>query len=152
MFEQLGNRNKFCLFWGGMDLLALLIYLSASALRGRIPLYSDAADFLMLSQNFSLDGSAGLWLQAMLISGLVMKVSLVFSAYMFLFKDKLNFILLGIQEALRFATFSCSVSLLPLFLGVFDGPPPVVLSLSGFLLSECGKIGSLWWYYRHPAK
>ena len=79
-----------------------------------------------------------------------MKISLVYTAYLFLFKDKLNYILLGIQEVLRFASLTSSVSLFPLFFS-FIGSHSAALALSGFLVSECAKVGSLWWYHTRSA-
>ena len=152
MFKQLQSRNKILLFWGGMDLLALLLYIGGAMLQGHVPFYSEFAGFFIVLSNFDADGSIGILLQTIFIAGVLMKISLVFSAYMFLFKEKLNFILLSLQEILRFVSFSCSVSFFPLFLYFSDSPRFAVLPLAGFMLSECGKIGSLWWYRCHITK
>ncbi|POT57197.1 hypothetical protein C3432_17745 [Citrobacter amalonaticus] len=150
MLNLFKTRNKILVFWGLMDLLALALYFWSSALRGNIPFYADVVDFYQTFSAFGASEGPGAAIQIFFFVGLLMKISLVYSAYLFLFKDKLNFILLGIQEVLRFASLTSSVSLLPLLLNL-TGSHSAVLALSGFLLSECCKVGSLWWYHKRVA-
>lgn len=150
MFSQFKTRNKILLFWGLMGLLALGVYFWQSTLQGNVPFYSDVVNFTHTFSAFGASEGPGAAIQIVFFVGLLMKVSLVYTVYLFLFKDKLNYILLGVQEILRFASLTSSVSLFPLFFSL-TGSHSAALALSGFLLSECGKVGSLWWYHTRSA-
>ena len=150
MFSLFKSRHKILLFWGLMDLLALGVYFWQSTRQGNVPFYSDVVNFTHTFSDFGASEGPGAAIQIFFFVGVLMKVSLVYSAYLFLFKDKLNYVLLGIQEVLRFASLTSSVSLFPLFFA-FIGSHSAALGLSGFLLSECAKVGSLWWYHTRSA-
>lgn len=150
MFSLFKSRHKILLFWGLMDLLALGVYFWQSTRQGNVPFYSDVVNFTHTFSDFGASEGPGAAIQIFFFVGVLMKVSLVYSAYLFLFKDKLNYVLLGIQEVLRFASLTSSVSLFPLFFA-FIGSHSAALALSGFLLSECAKVGSLWWYHTRSA-
>lgn len=149
MFSQFKTRHKILLFWGLMDLLALGAYFWLSTRQGNVPFYSDVVNFTRTFSAFGASEGPGAAIQIFFV-GVLMKISLVYTAYLFLFKDKLNYILLGIQEVLRFASLTSSVSLFPLFFS-FIGSHSAALALSGFLVSECAKVGSLWWYHTRSA-
>lgn len=150
MFSLFKSRHKILLFWGLMDLLALGIYFWQSTRQGNVPFYSDVVNFTHTFSDLGASEGPGAAIQIFFFVGVLMKISLVYSAYLFLFKDKLNYVLLGIQEVLRFASLTSSVSLFPLFF-TFIGSHSAALALSGFLLSECAKVGSLWWYHTRSA-
>ena len=150
MFSLFKSRHKILLFWGLMDLLALGIYFWQSTRQGNVPFYSDVVNFTHTFSDFGASEGPGAAIQIFFFVGVLMRISLVYSAYLFLFKDKLNYVLLGIQEVLRFASLTSSVSLFPLFF-TFIGSHSAALALSGFLLSECAKVGSLWWYHTRSA-
>ncbi|HGV9225215.1 hypothetical protein P9969_021710 [Citrobacter amalonaticus] len=150
MFSLFKTRNKILLFWGVMDLLALGAYFWLSTRQGNVPFYSDVVNFTRTFSAFGVSEGPGAAIQFFFFVGVLMKISLVYTAYLFLFKDKLNYILLGIQEVLRFASLTSSVSLFPLFFS-FIGSHSAALALSGFLVSECAKVGSLWWYHTRSA-
>lgn len=149
MMTLLKSRSRVLLFWGVMDLLALSMYVFVSLLRGNIPFYSDVVNFSHVLTAFGAEEGPAAAIQLFFFVSLLMTLSLAWSAYMFLCKEKLNFALLAIQEVLRFASLTCSVSLIPLLLNIIGGHVAASLALPGFLVSECGKVGSLWWYHRH---
>ena len=78
---------------------------------------------------------------------IVLLFSLFFSAQCFLRQKLFSFSFLAIQEFMRFATVSCSISVIPLLLNYFYSQD-LVLNISLFIFSEVTKVTTIIWCKR----
>ncbi len=137
-------RSKVFIFWGGMDVLSIITYCFFSLMAGNIPIYSDVQEFLMNLSNLELDGWSLFFIQMLFLLDITLRFSLVYSAWLFLLAKNTSYIFIGFQEILRFCSFMCSLSFIPLVLRFFNGYP-VYVGVGLFIFSECCKVGTLWW-------
>lgn len=147
--QDMTGKNKVFFFWGGMDILAIILYCVNSVRMGRIPVISDTQSFIELwyAHNAVVPG---IFVMILFILDLVLLLSFVVSAILF-FKRKhwaVKFALF--QEVFRLISFRCSVSLFPLLVGVTD-ISNVWVNLILFIISETLKLYSLK-YYKYVQK
>ncbi|KFC01029.1 putative membrane protein [Trabulsiella guamensis ATCC 49490] len=135
-------KNKQFLFWGIMDALAFLSYCFFSLTRHRIPFISDIREVIATIDIVIGGDSAGTLLIGYFICELLMLVSLLVSAYLFLRKKTAAITFAFVQEILRFITMKCSIAIFPIVLTV-TGFSVLAINVGLFLLSEMIKIGSL---------
>ena len=141
-------RNKIFIFWGVMDVLALLGYLFFSMQSGNVPFYSDISAFYSNYGRLGVSGVTGGLMQLMFFINIVLIVSLIFSAWSFLTKKNISMIFFVVQEIARVFSLKCSVALIPMMMhlsGFSSAWGAVVL----FMLSEALKIGSVVWAKRN---
>ncbi|ESS60053.1 putative membrane protein [Enterobacter cloacae S611] len=141
-------RNKIFIFWGVMDVLALLGYLFFSMQSGNVPFYSDISAFYSNYGRLGVSGVTGGLVQLMFFINIALIVSLIFSAWSFLAKKNINMIFFVVQEIARVFSLKCSVALIPMMMhlsGFSSAWGAVVL----FMLSEALKIGSVVWAKRN---
>ena len=128
-------------FWGGMDLLAMLLYCVNSVRHDRIPFISDAKAFSDSLNYYAGDGFSIL-VMLFFVLDLLLLLSLCTSACLF-FKRKIGAVKLALaQEFFRLISFRCSVSLFPLLVSMFDFSN-IWLNVGLFVTSESLKIYSL---------
>ena len=127
------------LFWGAMDLfyIARFCYLSFS--NGRIPFYSDIQSLSLLSAEH------GLVSVLFLLLGLVLSISMFFSAYLFFRGSSLAPLLAYAQIPLRLILAVPSLSFV-LWLSKVVGVTSAVLMFLLLLFSEILKFFSI--FYR----
>lgn len=102
-----------------MDVIAIATYLFYSLGNGRIPFYSDIVHSLSLLKDIGVEGGFYAYAVATVTLQIVLLFSLFFSAQCFLRQKLFSFSFLAIQEFMRFATVSCSISVIPLLLNYF---------------------------------
>ncbi|WLI75365.1 hypothetical protein Q5705_12225 [Kosakonia sp. H02] len=137
-------RNKLFVFWGLMDVLALAGYVFFSLQNGGVPFYSDISNFYTHYPQLGVSGFAGGLIQIMFFINIALIVSLIFSAWSFIAKKKINTAFFIVQEIARLFSLKCSVALIPLmmhFTGFSSAWGAIVL----FILSEALKIASVVW-------
>ncbi|WP_054180219.1 hypothetical protein [Trabulsiella odontotermitis] len=138
----MNSKNKQFLFWGVMDALAFLSYCFFSLARHRIPFISDIREVIATVDMVTGGDSASTLLIGYFICELLMLVSLLASAYLFLSKKSAAIPFAFVQEILRFITMKCSIAIFPIVLTV-TGFSVLAVNVGLFLLSEAIKIGSL---------
>lgn len=141
-------RNKIFIFWGVMDVLALLGYLFFSMQSGNVPFYSDISAFYSNYGRLGVSGVTGGLMQLMFFINIVLIVSLIFSAWSFLTKKNINMIFFVVQEIARVFSLKCSVALIPMMLHL-TGYRSALVAIVLFVLSEALKIGSVVWAKRN---
>ncbi|XCW75776.1 hypothetical protein ABZS17G119_03900 [Kosakonia cowanii] len=141
-------RNKIFIFWGVMDVLALLGYLFFSMQSGNVPFYSDISAFYSNYGRLGVSGVTGGLMQLMFFINIVLIVSLIFSAWSFLSKKNINMIFFVVQEIARVFSLKCSVALIPMMLHL-TGFRSALVAIVLFVLSEALKIGSVVWAKRN---
>lgn len=141
-------RNKILIFWGVMDVLALLGYLFFSMQSGNVPFYSDISAFYSNYGRLGVSGVTGGLMQLMFFINIVLIVSLIFSAWSFLAKKNINMIFFVVQEIARIFSLKCSVALIPMMLHL-TGFRSALVAIVLFVLSEALKIGSVVWAKRN---
>jgi uncharacterized membrane protein YtjA (UPF0391 family) len=141
-------RNKIFIFWGVMDVLALLGYLFFSMQSGNVPFYSDISAFYSNYGRLGVSGVTGGLMQLMFFINIVLIVSLIFSAWSFLTKKNINMIFLVVQEIARVFSLKCSVALIPMMMHL-TGFRSALVAIVLFVLSEALKIGSVVWAKRN---
>jgi uncharacterized membrane protein YtjA (UPF0391 family) len=141
-------RNKIFIFWGVMDVLALLGYLFFSIQSGNVPFYSDISAFYSNYGHLGISGVTGGLMQLMFFINIVLIVSLIFSAWSFLAKKNINMIFLVVQEIARVFSLKCSVALIPMMMHL-TGFRSALVAIVLFVLSEALKIGSVVWAKRN---
>jgi len=141
-------RNKIFIFWGVMDVLALLGYLFFSMQSGNVPFYSDISAFYSNYGRLGVSGVTGALMQLMFFINIVLIVSLIFSAWSFLSKKNINMIFFVVQEIARVFSLKCSVALIPMMLHL-TGFRSALVAIVLFVLSEALKIGSVVWAKRN---
>lgn len=137
-------KDKIFTFWGTMDLLAIGSYLFFSLKMGHVPIWSDIQLFYTQLTLMEVRGADRIFLQSLFFIHSGLLLSLCFSAYAFLVKKKIRFLLIGLQEMMRILSLTCSVALFPLLLQVMRIDDALV-ALILFVISEALKIGSLLW-------
>lgn len=137
-------KDKIFTFWGTMDLLAIGSYLFYSLKMGHVPIWSDIQLFYTQLTLMEVRGADRIFLQSLFFIHSGLLLSLCFSAYTFLVKKKIRFLLIGLQEMMRILSLTCSVALFPLLLQVMRIDDALV-ALILFVISEALKIGSLLW-------
>lgn len=140
-------KNKIFIFWGIMDVLALVSYVVFSVQGGNIPFYSDIKSFYNTYPQLGVSGATGGLIQFLFLVNIVLIVSLVFSAWTMLAKKNINSIFFIVQEIARLFSLKCSLTLIPLFLH-FSGFSVAWVAIVLFLLSEAVKIASISWAKR----
>lgn len=141
-------RNKIFIFWGVMDVLALLGYLFFSMQSGNVPFYSDISAFYSNYGRLGVSGVTGGLMQLMFFINIVLIVSLIFSAWSFLTKKNINMIFFVVQEIARVFSLKCSVALIPMMMHL-TGFRSALVAIVLFVLSEALKIGSVVWAKRN---
>lgn len=141
-------RNKIFIFWGVMDVLALLGYLFFSMQSGNVPFYSDISAFYSNYGRLGVSGVTGGLMQLMFFINIVLIVSLIFSAWSFLTKKNINMIFFVVQEIARVFSLKCSVALIPMMMHL-TGFRSALIAIVLFVLSEALKIGSVVWAKRN---
>ena len=141
-------RNKIFIFWGVMDVLALLGYLFFSMQSGNVPFYSDISAFYSNYGRLGVSGVTGGLMQLMFFINIVLIVSLIFSAWSFLSKKNINMIFFVVQEIARVFSLKCSVALIPMMMHL-TGFRSALVAIVLFVLSEALKIGSVVWAKRN---
>jgi len=141
-------RNKIFIFWGVMDVLALIGYLFFSIQSGNVPFYSDISAFYSNYGRLGVSGMTGGLIQLMFFINIVLIVSLLFSAWSFLEKKNINMIFFVVQEIARVFSLKCSVALIPMMLHL-TGARSALVAIVLFVLSEALKIGSVVWAKRN---
>ncbi|WP_227009495.1 MULTISPECIES: hypothetical protein [Enterobacter cloacae complex] len=142
-------KDKVFFFWGGMDILAIILYCVNSVLKGRLPFVSDALSFtdLWSAHSALVPGILVLLLFAL---DLGLLLSFVLSA-IFFFKRKRCAVKFALfQEVFRLISFRCSVSFFPLLADI-TGISNVWVTLVLFMISETLKLYSLI-YYKYTKK
>lgn len=129
------RRTHVFLVWGLFDLLYVVRFLGLSLGQGRIPIYSDLMDAGPLEQPLLL---AVFWLGI----SLLLTVSIVGSAFLFLRRSRAARMLAFIQTPFRLLLAVPSVSCIP-WLVQAVGSLSVTLNLSLLLASEVVKVLSL---------
>ena len=140
-------KKYILLFWGVMDVIAIATYLFYSLGNGRIPFYSDIVHSLSLLKDIGVEGGFYAYAVATVTLQIVLLFSLFFSAQCFLRQKLFSFSFLAIQESMRFATVSCSISVIPLLLNYFHSQE-LVLNISLFIFSEVTKVTTIIWCKR----
>lgn len=143
------GKDKVFFFWGGMDILAIILYCVNSVRMGRIPVISDTQSFIDLwhAHNAVVPG---IFVMILFILDLGLLLSFVISAILF-FKRKHWAVKLALfQEVFRLISFRCSISLFPLLVGV-TGISNVWVNLILFIISATLKLYSLK-YYKYVQK
>ncbi len=140
-------KDKIFTFWGAMDLLAIGSYLFYSLKMGHVPIWSDIQLFYAQLALMEVRGADRIFLQSLFFIHSGLLLSFCFSAYAFLVKKKIRFLLIGLQEVMRILSLTCSVALFPLLLQVMR-IDNVFVGLFLFVLSETLKVGSLLWLRR----
>ncbi|WP_097305061.1 hypothetical protein [Pseudomonas chlororaphis] len=130
------SRNRIWQFWGGLDVLYLLWYVSSSARLGKVPFWDDLA---MATEVLKDHGTAAL---VMVMINWGLQLSIVVSAFLFLFqrKDAKWLGLAQIPLRLMFVVPSFSVLLIGAYF--FPGYNPLMM-LGVIVLSEIIKGWSL---------
>jgi len=141
-------KNKIFVFWGIMDVLALVSYVVFSLQGGNIPFYSDIKGFYNTYPQLGVSGLMGGVLQFLFLINIALIVSLVFSAWTMTVKKDINNIFFIVQEIARLLSLKCSLTLIPLFLHV-SGFSVAWVAIVLFLLSEALKIASISWAKRN---
>lgn len=147
--KTMNLKNKIFMFWGCMDVLAILIYFFFSFYHENIPIYSDVKDFYIKYKSWSSNGWEGLYALILFVLGLLMQISLFYSAYALMIKKEVGVSFFCGQELLRLFSLTCSLTFLPYLLNFIDGYP-WYLGISVFIFSETCKIGTCLWCKRLP--
>ena len=137
-------KDKIFTFWGVMDLLAIGSYIFYSLKMGHVPIWSDIQLFYTQLTLMEVRGADSIFLQSLFFLHLGLILSLCLSAYAFLKKTKIRFLLIGLQEVMRILSLTCSVAIFPLLLQVMHIEEAFVGILL-FVISETLKVGSLLW-------
>lgn len=140
-------KNKVFIFWGCMDVLAIVMYCFFSFYKGNIPLYSDVRNFYNVFISLEVSGWTGFFILIMFTLHLIMQLSLFYSAYALLKKNNLSVWFLCCQEILRAFSLTCSLAFIPFILHFIHGYPSH-LGASLFIFSEICKVGTFWWCKR----
>lgn len=140
-------KKYILLFWGVMDVIAIATYLFYSVGNGRISFYSDIVHSISLLKAIGIEGDFYAYAVATVTLQIVLLFSLFFSAQSFLKQKLFSFSFFAIQEFMRFATVSCSISVIPLILNYFDSQN-LVLNISLFIFSEVTKVTTFIWCKR----
>lgn len=140
-------KNKIFVFWGIMDVLALLSYLFFSLQSGNVPFYSDIHGFYTNFAQLGVSGLMGVIIQVMFFINILLIVSLIFSGWSLLVKKDIHNIFFIAQEIARVLSLKCSLTLIPLFMHLagFSAAWGAILL---FLISEALKIVSVVWAKR----
>ena len=104
-------KDKIFTFWGAMDLLAIGSYLFYSLKMGHVPIWSDIQLFYAQLALMEARGADRIFLQFLFFIHSGLLLSFCFSAYAFLVKKKIRFLLIGLQEVMRILSLTCSVAL-----------------------------------------
>lgn len=141
-------RNKIFVFWGIMDVLAVVGYLFFSLQSGNVPFYSDISAFYTNYAQLGVSGFAGGIIQLLFFVNIALIVSLLFSAWSFIAKKDINTVFFVAQEIARVFSLKCSIALIPqiMHLSGFGSAWGAILL---FILSEALKIGSIVWLKRN---
>jgi len=142
-------KNKIFLFWGCMDVLAILVYVLLTFYRGHVPIYSDVRNFYDNYTGWGANGWGGLYLPFIFALSILMRISLFYSAYAFIFKKEVGISFFCVQELLRLFSLTCSLTFLPYLLN-FIADYPWYLGISVFIFSETCKIGTFLWCKKLP--
>ncbi|QTT86938.1 hypothetical protein [Pseudomonas chlororaphis] len=130
------NRTRIWQFWGGLDALYLLWYVSSSARLGKVPFWDDLA---VATEVLKEHGTAAL---VMVMINWGLQLSIVVSAFLFLFQRKEAKWLGLAQIPLRLVFVVPSFSVLLIGAYFFPGYDPLMM-LGVIVLSEIIKGWSL---------
>lgn len=139
MLKNLPLKIQLFYFWGVMDLLALAAYCFHAVRQGRTPFCSDIVDFSNLHNASGAYGAAVILFFSL---DLLLLSSLFLSAWLFMRRSRYAPWLAFGQEALRFLSLRCSVTLFPL-LTTLSGLSNLWFNLLLFCISEIIKVSSL---------
>ncbi|UCR82758.1 hypothetical protein RBU55_26345 [Pseudomonas chlororaphis subsp. aurantiaca] len=130
------NRTRIWQFWGGLDALYLLWYVSSTARLGKVPFWDDLA---VATEVLKEHGTAAL---VMVMINWGLQLSIVVSAFLFLFQRKEAKWLGLAQIPLRLVFVVPSFSVLLIGAYFFPGYNPLMM-LGVIVLSEIIKGWSL---------
>ncbi|AJJ63357.1 putative membrane protein [Yersinia aldovae 670-83] len=129
-------RNKVFLLWGIMDTYYILRFIYVSVFDGRIPIYSDIKNFIFLG------GDEHIEYIIFFSCSMLLTLSTIVTAYLFLKKSKYAITVAWIQEPFRLFLVVPSISLIPTFLSI-TGLQIIVLNVFLLLSSEFLKCYTL---------
>lgn len=115
------NRRWFFLFWGGMDLLALVRFVVVALMSHRVPFYDDFLDFMALSADHGWYGGLIFCLSMLLY------LSLFLSLYLFFRNSRLAKFVAYVQIPFRLLLAVPSISFLSWLAVAFGGTSVVVI-------------------------
>lgn len=147
--KTLSLKNKIFVFWGCMDILAVIIYFAASLYGGRIPFYSDIEGFYKNIASMNVSETMLFYLQFLFLLNILMNLSLFYSSYAFVVKKNMGVTFFCCQEVLRIFSITCSLSFIPILLRFVDGYP-WYLGVSFFIFSEVCKVSAFLWCKKSP--
>ncbi|EHD1638551.1 arginine:ornithine antiporter [Salmonella enterica] len=128
------------LFWGTLDLLYLIRFVWVNFDRGRIPIIADIQSFSQQEQPF--------WFAGLLFGlSVLLTLSIVVSAFLFLRGHRWARVLAYAQEPLRLLLIVPSLSFVPWFIAYSDTRSPA-LNFAFLLGSEALKVLTLYWCAR----
>lgn len=137
-------KKRIYVFWGIMDLLALASYVVLAIYEGRIPFVSDLINFTTIFSHYGATGGLAVWLLLQFLLGFLVRISLFYSAWSFIFKKEINTLFFMLQEAGRVITFTSSIPFL-IVMVYSAGSGSVAMNFSIFIVSEILKIGTIIW-------
>jgi hypothetical protein len=138
----MNSKNNIFLFWGIMDIIAFLSYCLFSLARHKVPFISDIRDAIATVASVAEGDNLSILFMGYFIIELLMLISLLVSAFLFLRKKQTAIPFAFVQEILRFIMMKCSIAIFPIIITMTWSSIPAV-NVGLFLLSEAIKIGSL---------
>lgn len=130
------------LFWGGMDLFYIVRFSYINFSHGKVPIYSDAQSFFLMSAEH------GLVSVALFLLSIVLNVSIIFSMFLFFLRARSASCLAYAQIPLRLLLVTPSLSFLQWGVKV-SGATSVMLLFGLLLLSEVIKVCSMLYMGKH---
>jgi hypothetical protein len=142
--KTMNLKNKIFIFWGCMDVLAVLTYCLLSFYKGHVPFYSDVHQFYGNLASLDVKGWDSFYIQVFFVLNILMHLSLFYSSYAFMIKRDVALSFFCCQEFLRIFSLTCSLTFIPYLLNFIDGYP-WYLGVSFFIFSEIGKVSTFLW-------
>lgn len=136
------------LFWGIMDLLGLISYAALAINDGRVPFITDIFRFQDSITQYGAAGGLVIWMIIQFMSGVLLRLTLFYSAWSFICKTEINTLFFIFQEMLRIITFTASIPLLILLVtATGTGSAGIIFFI--FAVTEILKIASIIWCKKH---
>lgn len=132
------SEKRIYMFWGGMDLMYILVFLYGSLSQGRIPIYDDYRSMLELVVQYG--DNLPMYLFA---CSLTLVVSITYTVFLFFSRSRTARLIAYTQIPLRLFLVVPSLSFIPWLLGFFE-IRQAAIGLSLLLLSEVVKVFSLY--------
>ncbi|KNC13028.1 hypothetical protein AC791_00420 [Klebsiella sp. RIT-PI-d] len=132
------------LFWGIMDLLGLISYAALAINDGRVPFITDIIRFQDSITQYGAAGGLVIWMIIQFMSGVLLRLTLFYSAWSFICKTEINTLFFMFQEMLRIITFTASIPFLILLVtATGTGSAGIIFFI--FAAAEILKIASIVW-------